>query len=254
MKKLPISLVMITKNSAETLERSLNSVEDLVSEIIIVDSYSKDRTQDVARKFTANIYFHNYRREGEQRKIAIAKARQEWILILDSDEVVSPALRQEIRQKLLRAPKQSGFIIPFQNHFLGRKIYRGGENYKKLRLFRRNSKDIHLNDLLVHAEIKGDKKTIGLMRGRILHYSYRSLAQMYKKFSNYAWREARGKRQRGERTSVKKIVLYPLHMFWARFVEDRGHQDGFFRIPLDLGFAYMEFLTYFLMLFIKKNK
>ena len=254
MKKLPISLVMITKNSAETLERSLNSIKDLVSEIIIVDSHSKDRTQDVARKFTANVYFHNYRGEGEQRKIAIAKARQEWILILDSDEVVSPALRQEIRQKLSVAQRQSGFTIPFQNHFLGREIRHGGENYKKIRLFRRNSKDIHLNDLLVHAELKGDKKTIGLMRNKILHYSYRSLAQMCKKFSDYAWREAKGKRRQGERTSIKKIVSYPLHMFWARFVEDKGYQDGFFRIPLDLGFAYMEFLTYFLMLFIKKNK
>ncbi len=92
------------------------------------------------------------------------------------------------------------------------------------------------------------------MRNKILHYSYRSLTQLYKKFSGYAWKEAKRKRQQGERTSAKKIVLYPLHMFWARFIEDKGYQDGFFRIPLDLGFAYMEFLTYFLMLFIKKNK
>ena len=45
-----------------------------------------------------------------------------------------------------------------------------------------------------------------------------------------------------------------MHMFWARFVEDKGYKDGIFRIPLDLGFAYMEFLTYFLMLFIKNKK
>ena len=76
---------------------------------------------------------------------------------------------------------------------------------------------------------------------------------MYKKFTDYAIREAKQRRLNGESTSLKKIVMYPPHMFWARFIKDEGYRDGLFRIPLDLGFAYMEFLTYMTMLFLPKQ-
>ncbi|PIZ67364.1 hypothetical protein COY12_02075 [Candidatus Roizmanbacteria bacterium CG_4_10_14_0_2_um_filter_33_96] len=51
----------------------------------------------------------------------------------------------------------------------------------------------------------------------------------------------------GEKSSFKKVFIYPIHMFWARFITDKGYEDGLFRIPLDLGFAYMEFVTYFML-------
>lgn len=254
MKKHSLSLVMITKNAADTLAKSLESVGDLVNEIVIVDSYSTDKTVEISKAFGATIYFHPYKSEGEQRKIALSKAHGEWILILDSDETISSKLEEEIKEKLSNAKKHSGFIIPFQNHFLGRIVRYGGENYQKLRLFRRRSKDIYLREIVVHAELKGAKRAIGLLKNKINHYSYRSISQMYRKFTDYALREAKQKKQQGERTSLKKIVLYPVHMFWARFIEDKGYKDGFFRIPLDAGFAYMEFLTYFSMLFLKKKR
>ncbi len=254
MKKPSISLVMITKNSEDTLEKSLKSVNDFVNEMIIVDSYSTDKTVELARALGAVVYFQPYKSEGEQRKIALTKAHGDWILILDSDEMVSSGLKREIKESLSRRQERSGFIIPFRNHFLGRVVRHGGETYQKLRLFKRKSKDIYLRDFVVHAELKGNKGVVGILKNKIYHYSYRSLSQMYRKFSDYALREAKQKKKQGERTSFKKIVLYPVHMFWARFVEDKGYKDGFFRIPLDAGFAYMEFLTYFSMLFLKKKR
>ena len=77
---------------------------------------------------------------------------------------------------------------------------------------------------------------------------------MYGKFTDYALREAKIKKEKGERTSLRKIFFHPAHMFWARFVEDEGYKDGLFRIPLDLGFAYMEFLTYITLPFISLKK
>ena len=67
---------------------------------------------------------------------------------------------------------------------------------------------------------------------------------MYCKFTRYALNDAKQKSIKGEKTSLKKIIMYPMHMFWSRFIEDKGYKDGLFRIPLDLGFAYMEFVTY----------
>ena len=76
---------------------------------------------------------------------------------------------------------------------------------------------------------------------------------MFRKFTDYGIRMAKEKHLSGDKSSLKKIFIYPIHMFWARFIEDKGHEDGLFRIPLDLGFAYMEFVTY-LILFILNIK
>ena len=70
---------------------------------------------------------------------------------------------------------------------------------------------------------------------------------MFSKFTDYSVREAKQKIDRGEKPSLRKIFFYPLHMFWARFIEDKGYKDGLFRIPLDFGFAYMEMMTYVLL-------
>ena len=72
---------------------------------------------------------------------------------------------------------------------------------------------------------------------------------MYKKFTNYALLEATQKYLDQEESSLKKVTLYPLHMFWARFIKDKGYKDGLARITLDIGFGYMEFLTYLALFF-----
>lgn len=254
MKTPFISLVMITKDCEDSLDLSLKSAKDLAQEIIIVDSYSKDKTIEIAKKYGSKIYFHKYLGEGQQRKIALSKARGEWVLVLDSDEVITQGLKREIQVRLPNEKDCEGFLIPIQSHLMKKKLKYGGENYKKLCLFRRNSKNIILKDALVHADMINKKAKVLHLKNKINHYSYRSFSQMYSKFTDYALREARQKQAEGEKTSLRKIVLYPLHMFWARFIEDRGYMDGFFRIPLDVGFAYMEFLTYFSMLFIKNKK
>ncbi|MEK7070985.1 MAG: glycosyltransferase, partial [Patescibacteria group bacterium] len=181
---------------------------------------------------------------------AINKARGRWILMLDSDESIDKKLAREI-QAAIKQNKYDGFIIPFQNHFLGRGLYYGGENYQMLRLFRKTK--FKMEKAFVHEKVIINSRKIAVLKNKILHYSYRSIWQMYKKFTDYAIREAKQRRLNGESTSLKKIVMYPPHMFWARFIKDEGYRDGLFRIPLDLGFAYMEFLTYMTMLFLPKQ-
>jgi hypothetical protein len=177
----------------------------------------------------------------------LEKARGEWVLMLDSDEVVSAELLQEINDVITHNSVVNGYLIPYQNHFLGKPLHNGGEDYKILRLFRREAAVI--DPALLHEKVTVHGKTEEL-KGKIFHYSYRSLRQVFGKFTAYGVRDAKQRVERGERTSLKKIFMYPAHMFWARYVEDKGYKDGLFRIPLDIGFAYMEFLSYFLMLFV----
>lgn len=248
-----LSLLMITLNAEELLEKSLQSCQGLVDEIVVIDNYSKDKTRHIAKKYGAKIYLNKEDDYGKQREYGLKKVTSDWVLVLDSDEFISPDLRKEIKEVLsIKYKVFSGFKIPFQNHFLDMPIHYGGENYKMLRLFRKDA--VTINSALVHERFQLKKGETGGLKSKIYHYSYRSIWQIFTKFSDYAIREAGQKIGKGEKTSWKKIILYPLHMFWARFVEDKGYKDGLFRIPLDLGFAYMEFMTYFLMLFFEQSR
>ena len=248
-----ISLLMITKNSGKLLIKSLESVKGLVGEIVIVDDNSSDKTLTIAKKFNARILKHHDDNLGSQRAYGLAKCKGEWILMLDADEIVSPKLKDEIASSTTKVGTRNdiaGYYVPYQNHFLGRQIYHGGEDYKILRLFKKNSAKISGNLIHEHAEVEG---LVGELKGKIYHYSYRTLVQTFMKFTDYAKREAMKKISAGEKTSLKKIVVYPLHMFWARYIKDQGYKDFSLRFLLDLGFAYMEWLTYVLMLFYKNE-
>ncbi len=248
--KSKLSLLIISKNAQGLIEKTINSVKGLVDEIIVIDNDSTDKTAEIATRLGA-IVFQRFEEDlGKQRKYGLEKCQGEWVLVLDTDEYLSENLRREIKnlfsKRQLLLQKFNGFFIPFQNHFLNRPIKHGGENYKMLRLFKK--KAVYINPALVHERFVIKKGQAGELQGKIYHYSYRTLGQMFKKFTLYAIREAKQKWQKGESSSLKKIFSYPPHMFWARFIEDKGYKDGLFRLPLDIGFAYMEFLTYFLLL------
>lgn len=248
-----ISLLTATKNNQDTIEKTLASVKNLVDEIVIVDNESTDSTLIIAKKYQAKIINYKGDNLGKQYQKGLKVVKNKWVLILDSDELVSPYLKKEIKKliKTNQLEKFDGYFIPFQNHFLGKSINFGGENYQMLRLFKKEK--IIITDEKIHQKYFLKTKKYSYLKGKIFHYSYRSLFQVFKKFSYYAVEEAKRKHQLKEKATLKKIFLYPAHMFYARFIEDKGFKDGLFRIPLDLAFAYMEFLTY-LVLFILNLK
>jgi len=246
--KKKLSLLMITKNCQKTIEASLRLVKDLADEIIVVDDYSSDNTVKIVQKYKAKTFLHHEIDLGKQRAYALKKCTGDWALVLDSDEVITSGLRKELKQILsTKRTLFDGFEISYKNHFLGKPLKHGGESYKKMTFFKRKKAVINPN--LVHEKFLIKNGKVGCLKNIILHYSYQSLPQIFLKFTNYAVKTAMQKKANGERTSLKKIIFYPTHMLWARFIEDKGYKDGLFRLPLDIGFAYMEFLTYFLMLF-----
>ena len=244
-----ITLLMLTKNNEETIGDALLSVQELVSDIIIVDNGSLDSTLNIAKKYNARIITYKGKNLGEQRILGLKHVKTVWVLVLDADERLSGDLQNEIKNIFITKYQEpstrnfpSAYYIPYQNHFLGKPLSHGGENYKMLRIFRKNSVSIEPN--LVHEGFKILKGKVGELNGKIFHYSYRSLPQMFGKFHDYALRDAEQKFKKGEQSSLKKMIMYPIHMFYSRFIKDMGYKDGIYRIFLDLGFAYMEYITY----------
>lgn len=245
-----ISALLISKNNQDTIEKALVSLKKLTNDIVVIDGISKDKTISIAKKYAKKVLVKEFIDIGKQRAYGLKYVTSDWVLILDSDEVVSKPLIKEVKAKLKDTKNEiTAYEIPFQNHYLGRKLKYGGEDYKMQRLFKKGS--LEIKPSVIHNYFILKNGEVEKLKGKIYHYSYRSLAQVYTKFTIYAAQMASLMQQRGEKSSLKKIFMYPLHMFYSRFIEDKGYKDGFFRIPLDLGFAYMEFLTYLLLAFKK---
>lgn len=237
-----LSVIMVTLNAQELLQRSLNSLRTIADETIVVDAGSTDNTLSILNNNNIQPVKVKVNHLGKNKSKALSLASCDLVLLLDSDEILSQRLIKEIKSIKRTKIISDGYMIPFRNHLLGNRVRYGGENYAMLRLGRR--KILKMKKTLVHEALTLNSKKIAKLRSPILHYSYRSLSQVYKKFTFYALWDAQEKFRKGERSSVKKIIFYPIHMFWARFIKDNGFKDGIFRVPLDIGFAYMEFLTY----------
>ena len=246
-----LSVVLITRNAASTIAQSLESVQSLANEIVVVDDNSTDQTRSIAARFEATVVSHHEPNLGKQKNFAVSQATNKWVLVLDSDEIVTPQLAEEL-STLLQNPTKDAYYIRFQTHLFGKPLHYGGEYYEKLVFFDRSK--VSIQPASVHEAFLPVTQSVGKTKNKIAHYSYRTILQMYKKFTDYALKDAESKFRTGEKANLKNIFLYPPHMFWARFITDQGYKDGFARIILDLGFAYMEFLTYFKLLMIQLFK
>lgn len=223
-----ISVLIISNVAREEYKKTLESVDSLHPHILIDDT-----------NLSVPL--------GVRKQQLIHRAKTEWVLLLDTDEVVSKDLCSEIARCTSNASKSvHGYRIPYQNHVFGHPVYHGGEAYSKVRLFRKAYGSVTPYPLHEEVVVKGE---IQPLTGVILHYSYRSLPQVIKKFTGYAKVAATQKMINRERCTARKLFLYGPHMVWARFIKDRGYRDGWRGLVLSLLFGYMEALTYWILCF-----
>ena len=141
MGKLPVSVIILTYNEELNLENCFKSVVDWVGEIFVVDSYSTDKTLEIARKYGCQIVQHPFENQARQFNWALDNLgiKNEWILRLDADEYLTPELWGEIKETLPKIGKDiSGFYIKRRVYFMGKWI-KHGDYYPTwiLRLFRK---------------------------------------------------------------------------------------------------------------------
>src|SRR5439155_5040643 len=115
----PLSVLLPTFNNAEIIRRTLESVQ-WADEILVVDSFSTDNTLAICREYGARIIQHEYIQSAKQKNWAIPQCRHEWVLQIDTDEVLESGLREEIEATIENSPGVDGFHIPFKHHVLGK--------------------------------------------------------------------------------------------------------------------------------------
>ena len=225
---LPLSATIITLNAVTQLEDCLNSL-DFCDDILVVDSGSTDGTQALARKAGARVIDHAWCGFGAQKQFAVDNAKHDWVLSLDADERVSPALRASIQQVFsahLAQPHSEtvAFRFPRCNRFLGRYL-RHGEGYPdlSLRLFHR--RQARWSDGAVHEKVITRGK-VALLSGDLLHESAESLASYLNKQNRYTTLAAEAAYARGKRAGLAQLLLSPWLRFIKFYIFRRGVLDG----------------------------
>lgn len=223
---MSLSVVIITLNEEANLGRTLASVA-WADEIVVVDSGSTDRTAEIARSFGAKFFVEPWKGFAAQKNSALAKASGEWILSLDADEEVEPALADEIRTVLARESPVRGFYVPRKNFFLGRWIRRGGFYPDfKLRLFRAGA--AQFQDRLVHEDAQLDEpRKVSLLKGHLLHNAYPTLAEYIEHTNRYSSLAAEMEvAKRPRRFSFVDIFVRARLTFFYNYILRGGFLDG----------------------------
>lgn len=244
MSKTPrITLFIIAKNEERRIAPCILSARDIVSEIIVIDSNSTDKTELVCRDLGAQVYKREFDGFTNQKNFALSKVTGDWALNLDADERLSPALKEEILQAVTH-PDIAGYYLPFSNYFLGKKMRFSGLNKEKhLRLVR--PKKSHYVGGLVHEGLKVEGP-LGTLHHAVEHYSYDSIESYFTKFNKYTSLAAEQLFKDGKRFCLLKVLVTLPFEFFKRYFLKLGILDGF------NGLLWASFSTYYV--FVKYAK
>ncbi len=233
-----LTVLIPCKNERRNIRLCIESVRDIADEILVADSGSTDGTLDVVADIGGcRVIEREYVHSGDFKNWAIPQASCEWVLILDADERVTPALAAEIRRVLASKSPCDGYWVYRNNHFMGHRIRFSGWGYDSvLRLFRRDQ-GTYVGDT-DHAEVAIRSGRVGRLKARMLHYTCWSYDQYFQKFHRYTSWQADVWHRAGRRPSLSRLVLTGPLRFLRAYVLHLGFLDGIagFQLAMLQGF------------------
>jgi glycosyltransferase involved in cell wall biosynthesis len=184
MVKTPLSCCIITRNEADRIGRTLDSVKGLCDEIVVIDSGSTDDTVAIAKSYGAKVFFNPWTGYGPQKRFAEDMARHDWVLGLDADEVVTPALRDEITNLMNMGMDYCAYRFKIKNVYPGKdkpRLWADYHNY--VRLYNRHI--VRYSQSPVHDTVDTGKNAVGQLKASVTHFSARSYAHIRAKLDSY---------------------------------------------------------------------
>lgn len=222
--KIPLSVVIITKNEERNMHDCLKSVVDWADEIVVVDDESTDRTVAIAGQYGAKVYHRKMDNEGIHRNWAYVQAKNEWVLSLDADEMVSPQLRDELIA-VLPSTRFHAFDMPLRN-FIGKYWVKHSGWYPagKLRLFMKSR--FKYEEVGVHPRVflQGDT---GHLTKDIIHKGYPDFEHFLASLNRQTTLEAEKWIETGRKMTLGVAVWRAVDRFFRSFIGKKGYKDGF---------------------------
>ena len=246
-----LTVIIPTYNEEINIVDVLKSV-DFADEIMIVDSFSTDKTLELAKVYTNFVIQREYEYSAAQKNWAIPQASNEWILLVDADERVTEELKLEILD-LLKNPSInnfSGYWISRKNHFMGKHVRFGGWNDKVIRLFKKS--ECRYEDKQVHAEII-DTGKIGSLKEKLYHDTYVNFDFHMEKLNRYAWLQANDYDKKTGTLTPFHFIIKPCWRFFKHYIIQGGFRDGVVGLTVAYNHSYAVYMRYVKLWLLRKG-
>lgn len=220
-----ISGLIITYNEEKNIESLLKDM-DFCDEIILVDSYSTDKTVEIAKNFHGvKIIKNKFEDFTKQRNLALKEAQNDWVLFLDADERLTPKLKQEIITTTNSKDAKDAYYF-YRIFFVGKEKIRfsGTQNDKNFRLFRK-SKATYVQEKKVHETLQVNGKT-GILKHKLLHYSFENYTTFKGKMLLYSKLKSEELYRKGKRHHFVVQWAKTLFRFFQTYILKLGVLDG----------------------------
>lgn len=256
--KLPkingLSAVIITFNEERNIGRCLASLTDVADEIVVVDSFSTDKTEEICRQFNVRFICNRFEGHIEQKNFAASQAQFDYVLSLDADE----ALTDELKQSILAVKENVGSDAYSMNrltNYCGQWIrHTGWYPDRKTRLWNRTKGKWGGTNPHDKWELFDKKATVPNLKGDLLHYSYYSISEHIKQIEYFSEIAAKAEAMQGKNPSVLQLLVGP----WAKFIKmyfiKLGFLDGYYGYVISRLTAQATFIKYIKIRAISKDK
>lgn len=245
-----ITTIVLTRNEEQNILRCLNSLS-WCDEVIVIDDNSSDATVSLAEKNGVKVRKRSLDNFSSQRNYGLEIAKNNWVLFIDADEIVSENLKNEILEKINTSLDVVGFYIKRFDHLWGKKInYGDGKDMSFLRLAK---KDAGFWKGVVHEiwDVKGKTK---ILNTPIEHYPHPTVKDFLSEINNYSTLRSRELFNAGRHTNMLMIILYTKGKFLDNYILKLGILDGTRGLIRALMMSYYSFLTKSKLYFLWQNK
>lgn len=219
-----ISALIPTYNEEHNIREAIESVS-FADEILVVDSYSTDKTVEIANEMGAKVIQREYGNSASQKNWAIPQAAHEWIVLLDADERIDDSLKTEIHKITSDTNlKEVAYWIKRRNFFMGKEVkYSGWQGDKVIRLFKRDL--CKYEEKSVHAEVIADGP-VGMIKAKLIHNTFKDIYHYLEKWDRYTTWSAQDRFRKGEKPGFFHFVIKPFFRFFRDYILKAGFLDG----------------------------
>lgn len=241
--QVKLSVVIITFNEEKNIERCILSVVDVADEILVLDSFSKDKTQSICEKHNVRFLQHAFDGHIEQKNRAKSLANFDYVLSLDADEALDEKLKQSIL-KFKRNWQFDAYKMNRLTNYCGKWIHHSGwYPDTKIRLFDRRKGD--WGGTNPHDKFIPQKSAkVQHLEGNILHYSFYNREQHLKQIESFSSIGAKALYKKGKKSSWLKILIKPIARFIKAYIIHLGFLDGAAGFTISRLSAYANYLKY----------
>ncbi|WP_395067159.1 glycosyltransferase family 2 protein [Flavobacterium sp.] len=240
-----ITVIIPTFNEENYIQDCLHSVS-FANQIIIIDSFSTDKTVAIASQFNCEVILRKFDNFSNQKNEAIKSAQSDWILFIDADERVTEKLKFEILETIKHS-RHDAYKIKFPHFYMNRFLYHT-EN-KVVRFVKNKNIQFEgaVHEKLLHCG------TVGLLKNFMIHYTYKGLFSYIKKKDSYAWFQAKMAIDRKKSANYFNLVFKPFYRFFHTYIVRRGFLDGVPGLAVATIDAYGVFSRYVKMILLEKG-